>query len=102
MANLRQAIAASESVRMKFLTGKPFSEADVRMELSPSTDLRKQLDEAMQLIHGLLENISKRDSEFYLEGQISEAIFWHTNDFGSDKWGKERIDSLKKLHKEQP
>ena len=53
MSNLRQQIAASESVRMKFLTGKPFSEADVRMELSPSTDLRTQLDEAMQLVLAL-------------------------------------------------
>lgn len=53
MPNLRQAIAASESVRMKFLTGKPFTEEDVRMELAPSTDLRTQLDEAMQLVLAL-------------------------------------------------
>lgn len=53
MANLRQSIAASESLRSKFLHGKPFSEEDVRMELAPSADLRKQLDEAMQLVLAL-------------------------------------------------
>lgn len=51
--NLRQAIAASESVRMKFLTGKPFTEEDVRMELWPSTDLRKDYDKAMELVFAL-------------------------------------------------
>lgn len=53
MSTLRQQIAASESLRSKFLHGKPFSEEEVRMELAPSADLRKQLDEAMQLILAL-------------------------------------------------
>lgn len=53
MSNLRQQIAESEAVRLKFLSGKPFSEEDFRNVLSPDADLRKQLDEAMQLVLAL-------------------------------------------------
>lgn len=63
MSNLRQQIAASESVRSKFLSGKPFTEEEVRMELAPSTDLRKQLDEAMQLILALTAACQKMREE---------------------------------------
>lgn len=72
MPNLRQAIAASESVRSKFLSGKPFTEEDVRMELAPSTDLRKQLDEAMQLVLALTARISQMVKERHvLEGDLA-------------------------------
>ena len=72
MPNLRQAIAASESLRSKFLRGKPFSEEDVRMELAPSEDLRKQLDEAMQLILALTARISQMVRERHvLEGDLA-------------------------------
>lgn len=63
MPNLRQAIAASESVRTKFLTGKPFSEEDVRMELSPDADLRHEYDEAMKLVHSLTYACAKLREE---------------------------------------
>lgn len=77
MANLRQAIAASESVRMKFLTGKPFTEEDVRMELSPSTDLRKDYDEAMRLVHDLVGHIEQLRKERDLYFRLYYGI-WPT------------------------
>jgi len=63
MPNLRQAIAASESVRSKFLSGKPFSEEDVRMELAPDADLRHEYDEAMKLVHSLTYACAKLREE---------------------------------------
>ena len=81
MANLRQAIAASESVRMKFLTGKPFSEEDVRMELSPSTDLRKDYDEAMKLIFALTaacQKLREENDRLRLSNWINDSIIRHS------------------------
>lgn len=52
-SELQKNVNSLTGLRGRFLRGEPFTEADVRMELSPSTDLRKQLDEAMQLILAL-------------------------------------------------
>lgn len=77
MSNLRQQIAASESLRSKFLRGKPFSEADVRMELAPDAGLRHEYDEAMKLVHSLTyacTRLREENDRLRLANWVNERI----------------------------
>ena len=77
MSNLRQSIAASESLRSKFLHGKPFSEEDVRMELAPDADLRHEYDEAMKLVFALTaanQRLREENDRLRLANWINERI----------------------------